>query len=110
MPDLHWAAIVSADGILLTIYDPLGKAEPDRASAMAAAALSLGERISRELRQGDLTYQIVAGDQGSFIAYPIKDALVLALSLPAEEEVGRVIDRLTQARATFASALDPDAG
>jgi predicted regulator of Ras-like GTPase activity (Roadblock/LC7/MglB family) len=110
MPDLHWAAVVSVDGVVYAVYDPFGKAEPDRAAAMAAAALSLGERISRELRHGDLTYAVIAGDQRLFITYPIKDALMLALSLPAEVEVGRVIDKLTQARAGFASALDPGAG
>jgi predicted regulator of Ras-like GTPase activity (Roadblock/LC7/MglB family) len=110
MPDLHWAAVVSADGIVHTMYDPFGKAEPDRAAAMAAAAISLGERISRELGHGDITYQVIAGDQGSFITYPIKDAFVLALSIPAEVEIDRVIDRLTQARARFTSAIDPGAG
>jgi predicted regulator of Ras-like GTPase activity (Roadblock/LC7/MglB family) len=110
MPDLHWAAVVSVDGVVHTMHDPFGKAEPDRAAAMAAAALSLGERISCELGHGDLTYEVIAGDQRSFITYPIGDALVLALSLPAEAEVGTVIDRLTQSRGRFASALDPGAG
>ena len=110
MPDLHWAAVVSVDGLVRKMYDPFGKAEPDRTSAMAAAALSLGERISHELRHGGLTYAVIAGDQSLFITYPIGDAFVLALSLPAEAEVGTVIDRLTQTRAGFASALYPGMG
>jgi hypothetical protein len=35
---------------------------------------------------------------------------MLVLSLPAEVEVGRVIDRLSQARAGFESALYPGEG
>jgi predicted regulator of Ras-like GTPase activity (Roadblock/LC7/MglB family) len=110
MPNLYWAAVVSVNGDVHTMYDPFGKAEPDRASAMAAAALSLGERISHELRHGDLTYAVIAGDQGLLITYPIGGDLVLALSLPAGVEIGTAIDRLTQARGRFASALHLDMG
>ena len=110
MPDLDWAAVVSVNGVVHTMYDPFGKTEPDRTSAMAAAALSLGERISRELRHGDLTYAVIAGEQSLFITYPIGDTFVLALSLPAEVEVGRVIEGLTQTRAGFESALYPGVG
>jgi predicted regulator of Ras-like GTPase activity (Roadblock/LC7/MglB family) len=110
MPNLHWAAIVSVKGLVHTIYDPFAKADPDRTSAMAAAALSLGQRISHELRHGGLTYAVIAGDQGLFVTYPIGEAFVLALSLPAEAEVDTAIEALTQARPGFASALYPGVG
>jgi predicted regulator of Ras-like GTPase activity (Roadblock/LC7/MglB family) len=107
MPNLHWAAVVSANGLVHTIYDPFAEADPDRTSAMTAAALSLGQRISQELRHGSLTYAVIAGDQGLFITYPIGEAFMLALSLPAEAEVDTAIGTLTQAKAGFASALYP---
>jgi predicted regulator of Ras-like GTPase activity (Roadblock/LC7/MglB family) len=110
VPDLQWAAVVSVNGVVHTMYDPFGKAEPDRTAAMAAAALSLGERISHELRHGDLAYAIIAGEHSLFITYPVGDAFVLALSLPAEVEVSTAIDRLTQARAGLAPALYPGTG
>jgi predicted regulator of Ras-like GTPase activity (Roadblock/LC7/MglB family) len=110
MPNLHWAAVVSVKGLVHTMYDPFAKADPDRTATMAAAALSLGERISHELRHGGLTYAVIAGDQGLFVTYPIGEAFVLALSLPAEAEIDTAIEALAQARAGFASALYPGVG
>lgn len=104
LPDLRWGAIVSADGLIQEMYDPFGKTDPDRASAMATAALSLGGRISQELRHGQLTYSVTAGDGGLFIVYSIGKEYALAISLPAGTELDTVIDILTQAVITLMSA------
>ncbi len=101
LPDLRWAAVVSANGLVQEMYDPFGKTDSDRASAMTAAALSLGERISRELRHGQLTYSVTAGDEGLFVVHSIEKAYALAVSLPVETEVSAAIDALTQAVATL---------
>ncbi|MCP4542131.1 MAG: hypothetical protein GY832_33835 [Chloroflexi bacterium] len=104
LPDLNWAAIVSANGLIQEMYGPFGKIEPDRASTMAVAALSLGERISQELRHGQLTYSVIAGDDGIFIAHSIGKTYTLAISLPVRTEIDTAIDILSQTAATLTSA------
>ena len=49
--DVEAAAIVSVDGLSIASSLPVGT-EEDRVSAMSAAMLSLGERISSELGRG----------------------------------------------------------
>ena len=102
LPDLRWAAIVSADGLVQTIYNPFGRQDADRVSAMTAAALSLGERITTELRHGHLAYTVVAGDEGTFAGHLVGEGYVLVVSLPVEAEIGAAIEVLAQA----ASALE----
>lgn len=104
LPDLRWAAVVSTDGLIQEMYDPFGKTEPDRVAAMAAAAFSLGERIAHELYHGQLTYSVIAGDEGLFIAHSIEREYTLAVSLPAGTEIGTAIDALTQAVTALMSA------
>jgi predicted regulator of Ras-like GTPase activity (Roadblock/LC7/MglB family) len=103
LPGLNWAAIVSVDGLIQEMYGPFGKIDPDRASAMAVAAHSLGERISRELRHGQLNYSIIAGDDGIFVAHSVGKTHILAVSLPVGTEIDTTIDALAQAVATLTS-------
>src|SRR5690606_26495818 len=51
--DVEGAAIVSVDGLSMA-SDLRAGTEEDRVSAMSAAMLSLGERISSELGRGEL--------------------------------------------------------
>jgi predicted regulator of Ras-like GTPase activity (Roadblock/LC7/MglB family) len=107
MPGLRYAAVVSADGLVQAMVDPFGKANADRASAMAAAALSLGGRISGELQHGQMAYTAIVGKDGTFIVYLIGEGYALALDLPAETEVGAAIEALAQVADTLRSALYP---
>ena len=52
-PDVEASAIVSVDGLIIASSLAAG-VEEDRASAMSAAMLSLGERIAGELGRGVL--------------------------------------------------------
>jgi predicted regulator of Ras-like GTPase activity (Roadblock/LC7/MglB family) len=104
LPDLRWAAIVSVDGLIQEMYNPFGKTEPDRVAAMALAAISLGERIAHELHHGQLTYSVIAGDEGLFVAHSVGQEYTLATSLPVGTGIGTAIDTLTQAVATLVSA------
>ena len=109
LPGLRSAAVVSSDGLLQRMYNPFGKEEPDRISAMAAAGLSLGERISGELRNGRLAYSAIAGDQGLFVSHLVGNNHVLAINLPADTEISIAIDALAQVAATLDSTLQTDA-
>src|SRR5687768_1964494 len=50
-PEIEASAVVSVDGLIIASSLPPG-IEEDRVSAMSAAMLSLGERISNELGRG----------------------------------------------------------
>jgi predicted regulator of Ras-like GTPase activity (Roadblock/LC7/MglB family) len=55
--------------------------EEDRVSAMSAAMLSLGERISGELGRGTLDQVFVRGEQGYVLLMAIgQDAVLTALA------------------------------
>ncbi|MBN1815448.1 MAG: roadblock/LC7 domain-containing protein [Anaerolineae bacterium] len=108
LPDLRWAAIVSVNGLIQEMYDPFGKAERDRVAAMTAAAFSLGERISNELRHGQMTYSVIAGDEGLFVVHCIGREHTLAVSLPIETEIGAAISALTQAVTALVTAYYAD--
>ena len=109
IPDLHWATIASADGLLQTTYDPFGKERHDRISALTSAVLTLGERVFQKLQHGQLTYLTLAGGEGMLVMHPIGKKYMLAISTPTETEVATAIDTLAQVMPTLTSALYPNA-
>ena len=65
-PDIEASAVVSVDGLIMASALQQG-VEEDRVSAMSAAMLSLGERISNELGRGGLEQVYIKGDAGSIV-------------------------------------------
>src|SRR5574341_1719710 len=65
-PDIEASAIVSVDGLIMASSLPQG-VEEDRVSAMSAAMLSLGERISGELGRAGLEQVYIKGDAGAIV-------------------------------------------
>ncbi len=61
--DVEGAAIVTPDGLPLATSLPKAIDE-ERAAAMSAAMLSLGERISNEFARGDVDRIFVEGNKG----------------------------------------------
>lgn len=62
-PEIEASAVVSVDGLIMASSLP-GGIEEDRVSAMSAAMLALGERISGELRRGGLDQVYIRGKEG----------------------------------------------
>ncbi len=60
-PDIEASAVVSVDGLIMASALQQG-VEEDRVSAMSAAMLSLGERISGELGRGVLEQVYIKGE------------------------------------------------
>src|SRR6267378_818425 len=78
-PEIEASAVVSVDGLIMASALPAG-VEEDRVSAMSAAMLSLGERISGELGRGGLDQVYVRGDSGYVILMSVgADAVLTAL-------------------------------
>lgn len=83
------AAIVSVDGLPLASSLPSGY-EEDRVSAMSAAMLSLGERISSELGRGLVRQVYVKGESGYVILNAIGEEAVLTVLARKEAKLGMV--------------------
>ena len=75
-PEIEASAVVSVDGLIMASALPTG-VEEDRVSAMSAAMLSLGERISSELGRGVLDQVYVKGMDGYVILMNVGDEAVL---------------------------------
>ncbi len=79
-PDIEASAVVSVDGLIIASALP-SEVEEDRVSAMSAAMLSLGERISAELGRGSLEQVFIKGGEGFVILTSIgADAVLTALA------------------------------
>lgn len=100
--DVEAAAIVSVDGLSMASSLP-ADIEEDRVSAMSAAMLSLGERISSELGRGELEQVMVKGENGYVILTAVGEEAVLTVLARKDAKLGlifldvnRTIEDLTQ--------------
>jgi hypothetical protein len=100
--DVEAAAIVSVDGLSMASSLP-AHIEEDRVSAMSAAMLSLGERISGELGRGLLEQVMVKGENGYVILTAVGEEAVLTVLARKEAKLGlifldvnRTVDALSQ--------------
>lgn len=87
--DVEAAAIVSVDGSSIASSLPVGT-EEDRVSAMSAAMLSLGERISSELGRGLLQQVFVKGENGYVILTAVGEEAVLTVLARKEAKLGLI--------------------
>jgi len=87
--DVEAAAIVSVDGLSMASSMP-ADIEEDRVSAMSAAMLSLGERISSELGRGALEQVYVKGQNGYVILTAVGEEAVLTVLARKEAKLGLI--------------------
>jgi predicted regulator of Ras-like GTPase activity (Roadblock/LC7/MglB family) len=88
-PDIEASAVVSVDGLIMASSLPAG-VEEDRVSAMSAAMLSLGERISSELGRGILDQVYVRGKSGFVILMSVGEEAVLTALVRESAKLGLV--------------------
>ncbi|HLV35348.1 MAG TPA: roadblock/LC7 domain-containing protein [Spirillospora sp.] len=87
--DVEGAAVVSVDGLSMASSLP-GNVEEDRVSAMSAAMLSLGERISSELGRGTLEQVFIKGEKGYVILTSVGEEAVLTVLARPEAKLGLI--------------------
>ena len=87
--DVEAAAIVSVDGLSMASSLP-ANIEEDRVSAMSAAMLSLGERISSELGRGELEQVMVKGENGYVILTAVGEEAVLTVLARQDAKLGLI--------------------
>ncbi len=88
-PDIEASAVVSVDGLIMASSLPQD-VEEDRVSAMSAAMLSLGERISAELGRGQLDQVYIRGDSGFVILLAVGNDAVLTVLARKDAKIGLI--------------------
>ncbi len=88
-PEIEASAVVSVDGLIMASSLPAG-IEEDRVSAMSAAMLSLGERISTELGRGSLDQVYIKGEKGYVILMSVGDEAVLTTLVREQAKLGLI--------------------
>jgi uncharacterized protein len=95
-PDIEASAVVSVDGLIMASALQQG-VEEDRVSAMSAAMLSLGERISGELGRGGLEQVYIKGDKGAIVLTSIGTEAVLTAMARQEAKLGMIFLEMRRA-------------
>jgi len=95
-PDIEASAIVSVDGLIMASALQQG-VEEDRVSAMSAAMLSLGERISSELGRAGLEQVYIKGDAGSIILTSVGEEAVLTAMARHDAKLGLIFLEMRRA-------------
>lgn len=95
-PDIEASAVVSVDGLIMASALQQG-VEEDRVSAMSAAMLSLGERISGELGRGVLEQVYIKGDNGFIVLTAIGEEAVLTAMARKEAKLGMIFLEMRRA-------------
>jgi uncharacterized protein len=88
-PDIEASAVVSVDGLIMASSLPAGVDE-DRISAMSAAMLSLGDRISSELQRGTLKRVFIDGSTGIIVLMAVGQDAVLTVLARAQAKLGLI--------------------
>jgi predicted regulator of Ras-like GTPase activity (Roadblock/LC7/MglB family) len=102
-PAIQASAVVSVDGLIIASALP-ASVEEDRVSAMSAAMLSLGERISQELKRGELDQVYIRGDHGYVMLTAVGVEAVLTVMATADAKLGLIfldIKRTAEALSTL---------
>jgi predicted regulator of Ras-like GTPase activity (Roadblock/LC7/MglB family) len=89
-PEIEASAVVSVDGLIMASSLPAG-IEEDRVSAMSAAMLSLGDRISTELGRGVLDQVYIKGQEGYVILMAVGDEAVLTTLVREGAKLGLIL-------------------
>lgn len=90
VPDIGSSAVVTVDG-LAVVTSLQSNIDEDRLSAMAAAVISLGERVSREVMQSLQDHTIIHTDNGFMLLFQVNESLVLTVVTVKDAKLGLVL-------------------
>lgn len=97
--DILASALISNDGlpVVTALSDDV---DGDRVGGMTAALLSLGTRVTKELRCGNMNQVIVRGDEGYLLMLEANEEMVLVVTAKEDAKLGLI---LFQARSAIKS-------
>lgn len=102
--DVESSAVVSVDGLIIASSLPSGF-EEDRVSAMSAAMLSLGERISGELGRGSLSEVYIHGGSGYVLLVSVGKEAVLTVLARQNAKLGLIFLEMRRAAEDLAELV-----
>ena len=92
LPNPLWAALVDDDGLIMACVPGEPPVNPDRISAMTAAAVLTGDRVLNEMEAGQLRYATFSGAHRQVITVVLGEERYLSLGMNPD----------VRAQATFA--------
>lgn len=84
LPDPEWVALVDNDGLVVACVPDEIPAPVDAISAMTAAGIMLGNRVTREIEAGELRYVVVAGSERQHLTVSVREDRLLSIGLKPE--------------------------
>jgi hypothetical protein len=84
------AVLVSVNGLVISSVLP-SFADEDRVAAMGTAILSLGERVTSELKKGNHEQLYIKGSTGYIVFTGIKDVAILGVLAPVNAKPGLLL-------------------
>ncbi len=101
---IHAAAVMSRDGNL--IASKLHKSvDPDRLSALSASILSLANRASTELQQGDLEQVLIDSSDGFTLMVKVGGKAVLSVVSRPNSRLGMLLHDAKMSAAKLAALV-----
>src|SRR5439155_7129257 len=89
IPELRGVLLASTEGLPIA-HSLSNGADPNRVAAMAAAASSLGRRISESMNSGTLGEVSIQSDDGALFVYSAGTKAVLAVISPQGGNAGLI--------------------
>ena len=89
IPELQGVLLTSSDGLPIAHSLPNG-ADPNRIAAMAAAAASLGNRVTDAIETGTFSEVSIRATDGDLFVYSAGDKAVLAVIGPTKANAGLI--------------------
>jgi hypothetical protein len=81
LPDPIWVALVDDDGLIMACVPQEPPINPDRISAMTAAAVSMGDRALDEVEGGELRYITISGADRQIMNVAVGEERWLSIGL-----------------------------
>ncbi|MHA1950394.1 MAG: roadblock/LC7 domain-containing protein [Candidatus Thorarchaeota archaeon] len=88
VPGVEGAALVSADGLMIS--SALPDAEQESVAAISAAMLSLGEKATNELDRGNLKEIYVKSDRGYALLTSVGENALFLVLAKADSQIGLI--------------------
>ena len=81
LPDPIWVALVDGDGLIMACVPQEPPINPDRISAMTAAAVIMGDRALEEVEGGELRYITISGADRQIMNVAVGEGQWLSIGL-----------------------------
>ncbi len=81
LPEPLWAALVDDDGLIMACVPGEPPVNPDRISAMTAAAVLTGDRVLNEIEAGQLRYATFSGAHRQVMTVVLGEGRHLSLGM-----------------------------